>query len=125
MSEEQTSEMTSQCFEAEPHHASVAATVLAQAKNNVLWMMIEKETGVHLPLYLRVLLHFFGFETAASMKHFNENLFNDMENFARTELSEYLNEHDQKINYLGIFATNPSKFHILPGGLLVSRKRAE
>lgn len=98
-----------------PIHSSIGAIVLAEANSNLLWKIVEKETGVALPLYLKVLLHFFGFETAASMKYFRESLFFDMENFARHELQNYLNNYDQRVHFLGVFAAHPSRFQILPG----------
>lgn len=97
---------------------SVGSQVRTNVQNNHLWILLKTKTGIDLPLPLKILLHFFGYDSAASLQSIQEETFDEMQEFARSELSSMITEEDDAQVYFGIYASRPDKF-IIPKGNLI------
>lgn len=94
---------------------SIAAAVLEIVQKNLFWDQIRREIGIELPLHIKILLHFNGYESAASIKNVSDSLFTELEEFAKEELYTFMDSNDFKPDFYGIYYNNISKFRILSG----------
>lgn len=99
---------------------STEKVIQISARQNTFFKIMEKEIGSQIPIYLKHLLTFLGYDCAAAMKNFNESTITELEKFAREDLSNILansiSKGIKKSDFYGnIFATQPNKFIIVSG----------
>lgn len=56
----------------------------------VLWELLDNDTSVNVPLYLKYLLQFQGFDSVLSFKYLNDDTIDKLENSARVGLKYLL-----------------------------------
>lgn len=81
-----------------------------------MWSELFLETDIDIPVLLRNILEFNGFDSKALLASFlNDDQLKKIENFMRE--SHSLIDDSEKIHFYGIFRKQPHKFLLLEGNI--------
>lgn len=79
------------------------------------WKIVEVNTGICLPTYLKNTLQCSGYNDASSIKSITPDDIDSLEKFAREDMQDYISEKDNKEDYYHVFHDKIDKFKIVKG----------
>lgn len=83
--------------------------------NLVLFEFLESTLKIEIPVYIKNVLYFSGFDNLLSLMTLNENDISEIESFVRFDIVNFLEENNRSPEVFHIFADNIEKFRIMLG----------
>ncbi|XP_043274622.1 uncharacterized protein [Venturia canescens] len=79
------------------------------------WDLLEKESGVNVPAYIKNILKFNNFDNPLSFRHITPETIKELEEFSRHTMKDLLEPETDLYQFYGRFHKDPQKFQFMIG----------